>query len=242
MRIRIFSPAFVLLAVAAGLLTACKDPETEPEDGAVFQINGVAEDSYWEISPEAQQVKVDVYLSKGKWSWYMMGNPPEWIENVEEKNVGKQKGSVTLTISELESPVPRSVLLVFQAGHQMRKLTLKQSPPDPFHLLTTPGAYGVPGGDRVYEAGNTQISVFRSSEGFSFRLLEPDACEATILTFRQTSFRKGQVVSFLLREVEKGLTTVSDTYQDVVVTQVSDQLVWLRKDQDICFIIPRPEI
>lgn len=241
MRIRILSAVFVLFAVAAGLVTACKDPETDPADDAVFRINGVAEDSYWDISPEAQRVTIEVYLSKGSWSWYMMGNPPEWVEKVEERNIGKQKGSVTLTISELDSPVPRSVLLVFQAGKQMRKLTLKQSPPDPFHLLTTPGAYGIPGGDRVYESGDTQISVFSFSEGFSFRLLEPEPCRATVLSFQQTTFRQGQVVSFLLREVEKGLTTVSEVYQDVVVTQVSDQLVWLRKNEDISFIIPLPE-
>lgn len=236
-----FHPAVFVMFLACVILWGCPGHGNEPASTAVFRINGAEEDSYASLSPQAQSFQIDVSLSEGEWTWYIVGGMPEWVHLLREQDVGQEKGCIVLEFDELEERLSRSIVVVFQAGQQIRKLTIKQTPPDPFLGITTPGAYGMAGGDEIAIPNQSQTGVFSYPEGFSFRILTPSLPKAVILSFPQRSLTEGETTDIHYRVVERGITTQSKTLSSVEVLRISGGMAWLRLNEDTGFIVLIPE-
>ena len=107
--------------------------------------------------------------------------------------------------------------------------------PDPITMITTPGAYGVEGGDVVFDLSVNQLSVVEYQGGCSYRILNPETVSATSVSGLPRVLSEGETVSFLYRVLEQGHATVSTRYQ-MTVLQLKDGKAWL-KQNDSTFVV-----
>lgn len=107
---------------------------------------------------------------------------------------------------------------------------------DPVLAVTVPGAYGVEGGNEVVSDG-VQTSLLTYPEGRSWRLLKPLSRKVVSLSALPESFRQGERIQFLYRVSERGIIRVNHTFTDVEVLQVTDSLVWLKRDEHTFFVL-----
>lgn len=109
--------------------------------------------------------------------------------------------------------------------------------PDPITVNTIPGAYGLEGGDVLFDASVYQISSLYYKTGCSYRILDP--ASMSVVSFSGfpniKDLRNGTKVSFLYRVQKHGHTTVCRKY-DMVVVQEQDRMVWI-KESDTCYIV-----
>ena len=109
-------------------------------------------------------------------------------------------------------------------------------PEDPVLAVRLPGIYGVEGGNEVLQRG-VQSSFLEYEGGRSWRLLHPAACKVVSLSGLPLQFRQGERVDFLYRVSERGITRIARRFSEVTVVQVSDTLVWLKKDEHTFFVV-----
>ena len=107
---------------------------------------------------------------------------------------------------------------------------------DPVFSVCVPGAYGVPGGDVVYTPGRIQQSILLYGDCMSFRLLEPAAARVATLSGVPRSLKPSLRFPVHYRLQERGLNRVSESFE-VQVIRIREGLVWLRKDDDIFFVV-----
>lgn len=107
--------------------------------------------------------------------------------------------------------------------------------PDPITMVTTPGAYGVEGGDVIFDLSVNQFSVLEYTGGCSYRIINPQTVTVVSVSGLPRVLVAGDKVSFLYRVLEQGHSTVSARY-DMTVLQIKDGKAWLKKD-DTTFIV-----
>ena len=108
--------------------------------------------------------------------------------------------------------------------------------PDPITMITTPGAYGVEGGDVVYDPSIHQISVLDYPGGYSYRILDPAKVSVTSVSGLPRVLEAGDTVKFLYRVFQQGHSVVSVTYE-MTVLQIKDGKAWLKQDDETFFVI-----
>lgn len=108
--------------------------------------------------------------------------------------------------------------------------------PDPITMVTIPGAYGVEGGDVVFDMSSHQLSRLEYSSGISYRILNPEKVIVYSVSGLPGNIEPGNSVTFLYRVQEAGHSTVSVQY-DMQVMQVKDGKAWLKKDDNTFFVI-----
>lgn len=109
---------------------------------------------------------------------------------------------------------------------------------DPILEVSVPGAYGVPGGDVIYDMGGWQQYgrlVYPGGQGIRF-LNRQDVRAANIIGIPRKDFKAGDSYRILYRVVEHGYTRVSE-YFDVEVLDYKDQTLWLKNSAEIYFVI-----
>lgn len=107
---------------------------------------------------------------------------------------------------------------------------------DPVLAVSHPGAYGVSGGNEVLEEGG-QTSFLQYSGGASWRLIHPSSGKVVSLSGLPEKFRRGARVGFLYRVIDRGIVRESQPFSGVEVLQVTDTLVWLKKDEHTYFVL-----
>ena len=108
--------------------------------------------------------------------------------------------------------------------------------PDPITMITTPGAYGVEGGDVFFDLSFNQLSVVEYKGGCSYRILNPEKVSVVSVSGLPQVLTQGESVSFLYRVLEHGHSTVSKRY-DMTVLQIKDGKAWLKQDNTTFFVI-----
>lgn len=107
--------------------------------------------------------------------------------------------------------------------------------PDPITMITTPGAYGLEGGDVIFDPVINQLSVVEYPGGCSYRLLDPLKLSVTSISGLPRVLSAGETVSFLYRVMEQGHSVVSTRYE-MTVFQLKDNKAWL-KQNDSTFVV-----
>ena len=108
--------------------------------------------------------------------------------------------------------------------------------PDPITMITTPGAYGVEGGDVVFDPSVNQLSILEYQGGCSYRILNPDKATVISISGLPRGLTEGERVSFLDRVLEQGHSSVSTRY-NMTVLQIKDGKAWLKQDDETFFVI-----
>ena len=108
--------------------------------------------------------------------------------------------------------------------------------PDPITMITTPGAYGVEGGDVIFDQSVNQLSVIEYSGGCSYRIFNPETITVVSVSGLPRVLGAGDSVSFLYRVLEQSHSAVSTRY-DMTVLQIKDGKAWLKKDDTTFFVI-----
>lgn len=111
---------------------------------------------------------------------------------------------------------------------------------DPVLQQTTPGAYGIPGGSQVYNPDRHQLSVLEASDGtLSYRIL--DVGERKILSISGVPYdlKEGARLSLWYRVMVNGYTLQQERYENLQVVKVTPQLIWLKKDDSLFFVLQR---
>ena len=113
-------------------------------------------------------------------------------------------------------------------------------PQDPVLAVTVPGAYGVSGGNQVYNPDRHQLSVLECPDGtLLFRLI--DAGERKVLSIGNLPAvpQEGRQVELDYRVMVNGYTLHTQTFQKVEVLKITSQMIWLKKDESTYFVLKR---
>lgn len=221
-------------AVAAAVLalSACEEPG---EEEAKFLVNRQTQDSTLSIAPEGGDFPLYVECD-AEWN-YTFKTKADWL-SVRSQQVNSNSWMLTLSALEHEGEGSRSAVLVFTAGQRVREVTVRQAPEDPIVHVTVPGAYGVTGGDWVYDRSKTQISRLTDGDRYSFSLLYPMEVRAVTISVPST-LEAGTTVALSYKVVEKDRTLVMTEYNAAAVLKVQEPYVWLKVDETVYFVIKR---
>jgi hypothetical protein len=226
---------FFAFALLLDLAVSCKE-KPDPEKPVKLVVNKLTTDSELSFSADPQTLSFDVYCD-GEWDMREEGTPASWVLDCSVSDQRKHTWTVSFQVTENTSSDVRRAVFVFYSGSVERRVTLVQSVEDPILRVHEPGAYGVPGGDVVYDPDRSQYSLlFYGEEGLSVRFLEPDAAQVTILSGLSRKLETGMQFQLLYRKVERGYTRVLETVP-VQVIRIQDSLVWLKKDDNLYFVI-----
>jgi hypothetical protein len=229
---RILAAAWVL-ALAVVLLSSCRRKEVD--EPSVFTLNGAEKDIVVGLGPDAQTVSFTLECDHG-WELSPMAVDEAWIRMSQERT-STTTWTFILSISELTGATSRSASLLFHSGSLKRKYTVQQEAPAPFFWRRQIGAYGVKGGDFLYNPARQQLSQLRYPGGMSFRILEPATARVCTLSGLPEKLEAGQAFTLQYRVSEKGFVTQYESYPDVRVLRVTSSLAWLRFNDNVYFIV-----
>ena len=221
------------LSLALLLLSSCRRKEVD--EPSVFTLNGAEKDIIVGLGPDAQTVSFTLECDHG-WELSSMALDGAWIQLSQERTA-VTTWTFTLSISELTGPTSRSASLLFHSGSLTRKYTVQQEAPAPFFWRRQIGAYGVKGGDFLYDPPRQQLSILHYPGGTSFRILEPATARVCTLSGLPEKLEAGQAFTLQYRVSEKGFVIYYETYPDVRVLRVTSSLAWLRFSDNVYFIV-----
>jgi len=113
-------------------------------------------------------------------------------------------------------------------------------PEDPVLQVSVPGAYGVPGGNQVYNEDRHQLSVMDCPDGTQvYRILDPGERKVLSIHNIPATLRQGERISLHFRVMVNGYTIQSEEYTDVVVLKFTASRIWLKKDDATYFVLQR---
>lgn len=113
-------------------------------------------------------------------------------------------------------------------------------PEDPIVQILVPGAYGIPGGNQVYNEDRHQLSSMECPDGtLLLRILDPGERKVLSIHSVPAKLRQGDRIPLHYRVMVNGYTIQSQSYTDVLVVKVTDSNIWLRKDETTYFVLQR---
>ena len=111
---------------------------------------------------------------------------------------------------------------------------------DPILKVQMPGAYGIPGGNQVYNEDRHQLSAMECPDGtLLFRILDPGERKVLGLYGVPAKLKTGDRISFQFRVMVNGYTLQSEEYKDVLVLKLTPDGIWLKKDESTYFVLSR---
>lgn len=235
---RLFSLNRILICLLGLLLLAgCVDTRLLPADeDNGFVVNGRIADSEFHPSADVQTLRFEVY-AENKWDCVQEGFERRWISYEIAKAEKKNTWKIAIILAENTGISPRTAVFLFTSGKMRRRVTVTQSVEDPIFRTHTLGAYGIPGGDVIFERGRSQYSrLHYGTDRLSFRLLEPASTRVVTLNGLPRHMEPGMQFPVLFRILEGGYTRMSESYE-VQVIRVRESLVWLKKDDDTYFVV-----
>lgn len=218
--------------LAAICLISCHSQENEK---LFFTLNGAERDIVVGLGPDAEELSFTLESNNG-WNLRPLAADSTWV-HLKPERTSITSWNFSLSIDELTGVLPRSASLVFQSGGQTRKYTIQQEPPASFFWRRQIGAYGVKGGDFLFDPSRHQLSWLHYPGGTSLRILEPATARVCSLSGLPETLEAGQEFTLHYRVSEKGLVTVSESYPGVRVLRVTSSLAWLRMSDSVYFII-----
>lgn len=221
------------------LLCACRPKEAE---ASYLTLNGRASDYLVILQSDRKQVSVEI-LCDASWSLLTDESVSAWMTFYREKDAERENAwHFVMDVRALEEgTVPREAVFTITSGSLSRRLIVRQSPPDPMRDVTIPGAYNVPGGDRLFDPVLDQWSLLRTRSRLSFRVLNPREGRVVSISGLPPVFQEGTVTTIDYRVLEKGIAVASGRFVNMAVIRYAQGLVWLRADPDTYFILKVPE-
>ena len=199
-------------------------------------VNGRIGDSDLHPSADVQVLRFEVFSQK-QWTCSKEGSEVDWITFEKTEAEKKNTWKISFTLTENMGNAPRTAVFLFASGSLTRRVTITQSTEDPIFRTHTIGAYGVPGGDIIFDRERFQYSRLRYGErSLSFRLLEASAARVMTLSGLSTSMEPGMQFPVLYRVSEGGCTRILERFA-VLVIRVRPPLVWLKKDDSTYFVV-----
>lgn len=111
---------------------------------------------------------------------------------------------------------------------------------DPVLLVQVPGAYGIPGGNQVYNEDRHQLSVTQCPDGtLLFRLLDPGERKVMSIHGIPAAVQEGDRIAIHFRVMTNGYTLQSESFENVQVLKIGPKLLWLKKDDNTYFVLSR---
>lgn len=236
---RSFSLGRILICLLGLLcLAGCEPKEVPEEEDVSFVVNGRIGDSEFHPSADVQTLRFEVY-AENKWNCVQEGFERRWISYEIAKAEKKDTWKISFFLAENTGNAPRTTVFLFTSGTMRRRVTVTQSVEDPIFRTHAIGAYGVPGGDVVFDRERFQYGRLQyGADRLSFRLTEPSAARVFTLSGLSQHMEPGMQFTVLYRVLEGGYTRISETY-DVQVIRVRDSLVWLKKDDNTYFVVKK---
>lgn len=224
----------LMVAIPMLFLVSCK--EKQDEETIRFIVNKLTENSEFNVPPEGGELPLYV-VSDLEWAYRFKEAAPDWLQ-VTDQQVNSNSWMLTLTARENTGGTPRSTILLFTAKDRSCEVTVQQFQEDPVLQVTVPGAYGVEGGDVIFNRTETQISRLTDGSSFHFSLLYP--ADVRVMTVSVPSvMEKGDTVALSYKIVEKDRTLVKTDYPKVAVLRIREPLVWLKVDENVYFVIKK---
>ncbi len=229
----------ILLCLLGLLCLAGCDTRMVPEDeDNAFVVNGRIGDSEFHPSADVQTLRFEVY-SENKWDCVQEGFERRWISYEIAKVEKKDTWRISIILAENTGNSPRTAVFLFTSGTMRRRVTVTQSVEDPIFRTHTIGAYGVPGGDVVFDRDRFQYGRLQyGADRLSFRLYEPSSARVCTLSGLSSHMEPGMQFTVLYRVQEGGYTRVLESCE-VQVIRVRDNLVWLKKDDNTYFVVKK---
>ena len=128
---------------------------------------------------------------------------------------------------------------VFLSGQCKREEPLPPKPEpveDPITKVLVPGAYGVKGGDKII-LPSSQAGLLQYDNYFSYRILDPATLTVVSLSGLPVGLQVGDRISLHYRLARGGRTLESEVYENVQILMINDKMAWLKKNDDIFFVI-----
>jgi hypothetical protein len=175
-------------------------------------------------------------VSEDEWN-YEFKVPASWL-SVSNKKVNSNSWMLILSVGEYIGSATREAVLVFTSGSRIRKVTVRQEPEDPLLQVKALGAYGVEGGDVVYDRNRAQISRLTDGDSFQFSLLYPSEVRAVSVTI-PSLLEEGDVIPLGYKVVEKDRTLVKTDYFTARVLRIREPMVWIKVNDSVYFVIKK---
>jgi hypothetical protein len=111
---------------------------------------------------------------------------------------------------------------------------------DPIVKVQIPGAYGIPGGNQVYNEDRHQLSAMECPDGtLLFRILDPGERKVLSIHGIPASLKEGDRIAFHFRVMVNGYTIQAENFTDVLVLKLTGNMIWLKKDETTYFVLQR---
>ena len=149
----------------------------------------------------------------------------DWLHHVETKALNTMKS--TFRVDQNSALTPRFGKVTFAYGTELTEiLTVVQGPMSTVTTRTLPGLYMQGGTDITYNAGVDQLSVLKSSDKFSFRLLNPVDIKVVEVSGIPVDAEVNTVVPVAIRVLE-GRETVAQAKDDAFIIKADENYLWL---------------
>jgi hypothetical protein len=227
-----FLPLFALLL---GLVLSCKE-KPDPEKPVEMLLDSQAANLEFTPSADPQTLHFELYCD-GLWDMREEGMRANWVESRTVTALKKNTWSISIQITENTASISRRTVFVLYSDNVERRVVIVQSVEDPIFRVHDLGAYGVPGGDVIFDKNRFQYSCLKyGPDAMSVRFLEPEEARVTTLGGLKRNLETGMQFPIMYRVVEQGYTRILETIP-VQVIRVRDSMVWLKKDDNEYFVI-----
>lgn len=149
----------------------------------------------------------------------------DWLHYVETKALNTMKS--TFMVDQNSGTSPRFAKVNFSYGTELTEvLNVAQGPMSSVTTKTLPGLYLVGGTEYAYAAGKDQLSIFKSSEKFGFRLLSPLDIRVVEIAGLPLDVTENMAVDVTIKVLESK-NIVLQKNDTAYVVKADDNYLWL---------------
>lgn len=229
----------------AGSSLSCHHPGEEGGEKpapVAFSVNGQGKDASFEVSPMGGTASVSVYSTNPSWNVQLEADSghPVWLVPGKAERDSDKEWTLPLEFLSNEGEELREAHLLFSCDTLHLRLIVSQSPLDPVLRVHVPGFYGVEGGDVSLDPSVHQSGLYRDAVGtLTYRLMDVAAERAAVLSGLPEDAVEGDSVDLQYKVVEGGLLTEYAAYPGVTVFHMDGDLIWLKGESSVFFIVER---
>lgn len=235
---RFFSlPAALGILLGLTCLASCRiRPKDTPWQESSFVVNGREGDTQLTPSADIQTLRFSLYCELDEWTVREEGTPADWALLSRQKSRIEHYWDISVQLTENTTSSPRKAVFIFSCEDKERRVSIVQSVEDPIFRIQTVGAYGVPGGDVVYDPDHFQTARLYFGDKMSFRWMDLSGARVASLSGFPRALEPGMLFTVRYSVVENGFTRAGTSFP-VQVIRVREPLVWIKKDESTYFII-----
>ena len=111
---------------------------------------------------------------------------------------------------------------------------------DPILQVQVPGAYGIHGGNQVYNEDRHQLSTMECPDGtLLFRFLDPGERKVLSIHSIPATLSQGARIPLHFSVMVNGYTIQCEEFTDILVLKLTSDKIWLKKDDTTYFVLQR---